>query len=78
MRNASMKGNLPVKYLIENGSDIHAENDEALEITSEYGYFDIVKYLVENSTTNNHNALRLSMLNGHIRIIDYLIERVIL
>ena len=34
-----------VKYLIENGADIHAQNDEALKLASRYCHIDVVKFL---------------------------------
>ncbi len=39
---------LMVKYLVENGADIHANNDYALECASENDHLSVVKYLVEN------------------------------
>ena len=37
-----------VKYLIENGADIHAEDDDALQLSACFGHLDVVKYLIEN------------------------------
>ena len=37
-----------VKQLIENGADIHAQNDRALRLSAHYGHLDTVKYLVEH------------------------------
>ena len=37
-----------VKYLIENGADIHYNNDEALQISVKWNHIGVVKYLVEN------------------------------
>ena len=34
-----------MKYLVEQGADIHAENDQALRVASYNGYLEIVKYL---------------------------------
>jgi hypothetical protein len=36
-----------VKYLIENGADIHADDDYALVFAVSYGHLDVVKYLIE-------------------------------
>ena len=36
-----------VKYLVELGADIHAENEYALRWSAKHGHLEIVKYLVE-------------------------------
>ena len=36
-----------IKYLLENGANIHADNDYALRISAEMGYLEVVKYLIE-------------------------------
>ena len=62
-----------VKYLVEQGADIHAESDKALVLASQFNHFEVVKYLVENGADkNNDEALRLARRNGHLRIIEYL------
>jgi Ankyrin repeat. len=45
-----------VKHLVENGADIHEEDDYALYWASAYGHLEVVKYLVENGG-NNHVTL---------------------
>ncbi|AGC02346.1 ankyrin repeat protein [Acanthamoeba polyphaga moumouvirus] len=50
-----------VKYLVENGANIHAENNHTLLCAHHNGYFEIVKYLVDcgvNIHTNNNAATR--------------------
>lgn len=37
-----------VKYLIEQGADIHIYDDYSLRLASEYEYLDIVQYSIEN------------------------------
>lgn len=55
-------GLLPeLKYLVENGADIHVENDEALRYAAKNGHLAIVKYLIEHGAdvhSNNDQALR--------------------
>jgi ankyrin repeat protein len=36
-----------VKYLVEQGADIHADDDRALIWTANNGHLEVVKYLVE-------------------------------
>jgi hypothetical protein len=42
-----------VKYLIENGADIHAKNDAALHHAVYRCHLNIVKYLIENGVDIN-------------------------
>ena len=75
---ASIDGDLDkVKYLVENGADVHADNDYALCLSAENGHFDIVKYLVENGTdihAKNDHALCWSAKNGHLEVVRLLLE----
>ena len=78
LRAASRYGYLEmVKYLVENGADIHARNDNALREASRYGHLDIVKYLVENGAdihALNDEALRMASYNGHLDIVKFLVN----
>ena len=73
---ASYYGNLPlVKYLVENGADITAEENAALRWASEKGHFDIVKYLVEHGadiTARDNSALKWAIAFGHSEVVKYL------
>ncbi|BCS82647.1 ankyrin repeat domain-containing protein [Cotonvirus japonicus] len=42
-----------VKVLVCHGADINFCNGLALQIASEFGYIDIVKYLVENGASGS-------------------------
>ena len=73
---ASSGGHLDiVKYLVENGADIHAENDYALIWASNYGHLEVVKYLVENGANihaENDEALRTARWNEDLEVVKYL------
>lgn len=66
-----------VKYLVEQGANIHALDDDALCYASKNGHFDIVKYLVEhgaNIHAGDDGALRWASRNGYFDIVKYLVE----
>jgi hypothetical protein len=65
-----------VKYLVENGADIHANNGYALKYASQHGYLEVVKFLVENGAdihVGNDCALRCASF-GRLDIVKYLVE----
>ena len=67
-----------IKELIEQGADIHVDNDFAFRFASEFGHLETVKFLVEqgaNIHANNDSALRTASLNGHLEIVKYLVEQ---
>ncbi len=64
-------------FLIENGADIHANNDSCILIASMYGFLDIVKYLVEKGANINSNddlPILRATINGFPRIVKYLLK----
>ena len=68
---------LQVKYLIENGADIHAQNNYVLCWSARSGHLNIVNYLVENGSdihARNDYALRYSANNGYLVVVKYLVE----
>jgi len=75
----SKEGNLEiVKYLVENGVDIHYKNDKALRKSAREGHIEIFKYLVENGAdihADNDYAFSWSVVNGESRLVKYLIEK---
>ncbi len=75
---ASEWGHLEVvKYLVEHGADVHAEDDAALELASMNGYLKIVEYLTEkgaNIHTEDDWALRHACQSGHLEVVRYLVE----
>jgi ankyrin repeat protein len=42
-----------VKYLVEQGADIHAKDDSALRWSAEKGHLDVVDYLMEQGADIN-------------------------
>ena len=64
-----------IKELVEEGANIHADNDFVLRWVAKKGHLDIVKYLVENGAdihVKNNYALRWAIENGHIDVVKYL------
>lgn len=73
-----------VKYFVEKGADIEAENKDgwnALELSAEAGHLEVVKYLVEERTyVGEENdqldtALRSSAEEGHLEVVKYLVSK---
>ena len=66
-----------VKYLVENGANIHAENDHALLWASANGQLEVVKYLVNNGANihaDNDFALRWASKYGHLEVVKFLVQ----
>lgn len=65
-----------VNFLIDNGADIHFNNDEPLAIACEYSDIDIVKKLVRNGCDINktNSPLKLACYKGRLEIVKYLVE----
>ena len=64
--------------LLEQGTDIHAENDYAVRRASGFGYLEVVKYLVSQGADINANdnyAVRMASHNGHLEIVRYLVSQ---
>jgi len=64
-----------VKFLVENGANIHAKNDHALKLAAANGHFEIVKYLIvkgANFHALNDQALRYAQKNKQYKIVRYL------
>lgn len=76
---ASENGHLnAVKFLVEKGADIKAQNNLAVILACANGKIDIVKYLTllgADITAQDNIAMRLAKFNGHTDIIKYLISQ---
>ena len=67
-----------IKYLIENGADIHAGDDYILRYSAYIGHFEVVKFLVENGaniSARNDCALINAATYGHFEIVEFLMEK---
>lgn len=77
--NASRLGQLElVEFLVGQGVDVHAENDEALVNAASNGYLHVVKCLVEeggaNPAAQEGMALFSAIDEGHLKVGGYLLE----
>ena len=76
---ASKVGRLDaVKLAIDKGTDIHANDDEALREAADKGHLDVVQYLVEQGAdihASDDYALRYASIQGHLDIAQYLVEQ---
>ena len=73
---ASSNGHLEVvKFLVEKGANVHADDNYALGWASENGHLDVVKFLVEKGAdvnADNNCALRWASKNGHLDMVNYI------
>jgi ankyrin repeat protein len=73
--NAAHAGNLEVvKCLVEQGADIHIDNELPLRYASYKGHLEIVKYLVDHGA-DIHIYLRHVVYSGHLEVVKYLVEQ---
>jgi len=63
-----------IRELVDQGANIHVENDYALTWAAKNGYLDIVKYLVSKGADVNCSAILHAARQGHLSIVTYLIE----
>ena len=76
-----------VKYLVENGADINAKDNNgwtSLIHAAYNGHLEVVKYLVENKADINAigkyfgfdglTSLMFASMNGHLEVVKYLVE----
>jgi ankyrin repeat protein len=64
-----------IKLLLEQGADIHAQDDYALRLSASKGNLDMVKYLIEQVADNkvdDNYALKYSAYHGNLEILKYL------
>ena len=64
-----------INELIKEGADVHARDDYALRLASEYGHLETAKFLIENGAdvhARDDEALRWASERGHLEVIKYL------
>ena len=76
---AAQNGDLVlVKSLLNQGADIHAQDDEALFWAGQKGNLEIVKYLVKKGAdihAENDYVLQIAAKNGHLAVVKYLVKK---
>ena len=69
-----------VKYLIENGIDVHYNEDCAIKFACVFNHFEVVKLLVEHGAdihSGDDYCFRLSKARGGEQVHDFLIKSAI-
>ena len=73
------KGRLVIiKWLVENGVDITADNNLAVRWASHNGHLDVVQFLVSKGadvTADNNYAVLWASENEHLEVVEYLISK---
>ena len=67
-----------IKRLVEQGANLHADDEEALQWAAEKGHLEVVKYLLERGANLRACvgwALRWAARNGHLKVVEYLLEK---
>ncbi len=67
-----------VKYLVEQGADVHAYNELATIWSASKGQVEVVKFLAGNGADiheRDEYALRCAANSGHVDVVKYLVEQ---
>jgi len=67
-----------VKFLIQEGADLHKGDESALITAAEAGYFALVQYLLHegaNIHAQEEGALRCALEKGHFLLVLYLVRQ---
>ena len=78
---AVYNNNLRMAYLLlQNGANVHAQNDRVLIHSSKNGYLDLVKFLISvganvfDKNDDGNSPIILASEHGHLDVVDYLIS----
>ena len=66
-----------VKYLVSEGADVTADDNDAITYAGRYGYLEMTKYLVENGadvTAQDNATVIWASYNGCLNMVKYLVE----
>jgi ankyrin repeat protein len=66
-----------IKFLIENGINIHNDNDRPFAVACSGGKIDVVKIFIENKFDihiDDDYALKVSCQRGHLDLVKFLIS----
>lgn len=78
LQKAATQGELPIViFALNNGPNVHYNDDTALKFASEAGHYEIVKYLVEhgaNIHAENDLSVKEAIKNGNLEIVKHLVE----
>ena len=64
--------------MLEQGANLHADNEKALRLAALYGHLEVVKYLLEegaNHRADDDWALGWAARKGHLEVVKYLVEQ---
>jgi hypothetical protein len=64
-----------LQRLLDDGADIHADDDRALRYTAELGHLQVVKFLIKKGAhihAEGHCALSRAAERGHKDVVEYL------
>jgi len=67
-----------IKYLIDNGADIHLQNDEALIEASRKKKSEVIKYLIEKGAkinAQNGFVLRKAVITDNAKLVEFLVNK---
>lgn len=67
-----------VKFLVENGVDVHSHEDNALRWAANNGHNEIAIYLIEKGadiSAKNNSALRYTAYKGNQELFSYLVNQ---
>lgn len=75
---AAEKGHAEVvRFLLQHGADVHAQDYEALRLGASNGHLEVVRLLVEhgaNVHADDDWPLRWAVSNGHLEVVRLLLE----